>query len=79
LREAVAHQDILGHVTIHLSTDCPGGEIGNIPFPGITNPADATSEAAAKANIAKPSSRRSTQQNCSRGKRFAHLARHIDY
>ena len=52
LREAIAGQDILGHITINLSTDCPGGKIGNIPFLGLTDPADDASSAAAKANIA---------------------------
>jgi hypothetical protein len=39
LRNAIAGQDILGTITIALSTTAPGSEIGNIPFLGTANPA----------------------------------------
>jgi hypothetical protein len=39
LREAIAHQDILGHITIHLTTTGAGSGIENIPFLGTANPA----------------------------------------
>lgn len=41
LRSAIAGQDILGHITISLSTNGVGSGIENIPFLGIANPADA--------------------------------------
>jgi len=38
LRNAIAGQDILGHITIQLSTQGVANSIGNIPFLGIPNP-----------------------------------------
>ncbi len=40
LREAIAGQDILGTITIKLSTEGVGSGIENIPFLGIANPED---------------------------------------
>jgi hypothetical protein len=40
LRSAIAGQDILGHITISLTTDGAGSGLGNIPFLGLANPAD---------------------------------------
>jgi len=42
LREAIAGQDILGTITINLSTSGVGSGIENIPFLGIANPAQAS-------------------------------------
>ena len=41
LRTAIAGQEILGHITINLSTTGAGSAIGNIPFLGLANTADA--------------------------------------
>jgi hypothetical protein len=41
LRSAIAHQTILGTITIELSTASVANSIGNIPFLGIPNPAQA--------------------------------------
>ena len=41
LRNAIASQDILGTITIELSTENVADSIGNIPFLGIPNPAEA--------------------------------------
>jgi hypothetical protein len=41
LRNAIAGQDILGTITINLSTTGAGSGLGNIPFLGIENPAQA--------------------------------------
>lgn len=49
LRSAIAGQDILGHITISLSTQGVGSGIENIPFLGTSNPANAPSPAAAAA------------------------------
>ncbi len=40
LRTAIAGQDILGHITINLSTNDVGSGIANIPFLGLPNSAD---------------------------------------
>jgi hypothetical protein len=42
LRDAIAGQDILGTITIHLDTTGAGSGIENIPFLGTPNPAQAT-------------------------------------
>ena len=39
LRNAIAGQNILGTITIQLSTENVANSIGNIPFLGIPNPA----------------------------------------
>ncbi len=41
LRDAIAGQDILGHIAISLTTTGPGSGIENIPFLGTANPAQA--------------------------------------
>lgn len=41
LRQAIAGQNILGTITIELSTENVANSIGNIPFLGIPNPAQA--------------------------------------
>lgn len=41
LRNAIAGQNILGTITIELSTENVANSIGNIPFLGIPNPAEA--------------------------------------
>jgi hypothetical protein len=41
LRDAIADQNILGTITIELSTAAVANSIGNIPFLGIPNPAQA--------------------------------------
>jgi hypothetical protein len=41
LRAAIAGQDILGFIAINLSTTGAGSGLGNIPFLGIANPAQA--------------------------------------
>ncbi|HEV3437854.1 MAG TPA: hypothetical protein VG122_10870 [Gemmata sp.] len=49
LRAATAGQDILGFITINLTTNGAGSGLGNIPFLGLSNPALAPSPSAAAA------------------------------
>jgi hypothetical protein len=51
LREAIADQDILGTITIQLSTTTEGSGAGNIPFLGTANPAQPTDPSNANAFV----------------------------
>jgi hypothetical protein len=51
LREAIAGQDILGTITIQLSTTGAGSGIENIPFLGTANPSQASAPTNANAFV----------------------------
>jgi len=55
LREAIADQDILGTITIHLSTTTEGSGIENIPFLGTANPAQPSDPSNANAFVLQSS------------------------
>ena len=55
LRAAIAGQEILGTITINLSTDGVGSGIENIPFLGIANPADPDNPATPNAFVSSAS------------------------
>ncbi len=55
LREAIADQDILGTITIQLSTTTQGSGIENIPFLGTANPAQPSDPSNANAFVLQSS------------------------
>jgi hypothetical protein len=55
LQEAIAGQDILGTITIKLSTTGVGSELGNIPFLGTANPSQANNPTTPNAFVSSAS------------------------